>query len=239
MPERPLLAQAGASPAREQDLSAPHPIEIAPDALWWSGLLDRPAQEALVEEVRAVLRAAPLFTPAMPRTGKPLSVRMSNCGPLGWVADISGYRYQPFHPDTRAPWPPIPGSLQDLWRTLTGAAVMPEACLINWYAPEARMGLHQDRDEADFSAPVLSLSLGDTAVFRIGGETRGGPTRSIRLASGDALCLGGRSRLAFHGVDRILPGTSTLLGVPGRINLTLRRVTAPEGTGTTAENATL
>ncbi|WP_245518221.1 MULTISPECIES: alpha-ketoglutarate-dependent dioxygenase AlkB family protein [Azorhizobium] len=212
---------------REDHLATPHPMEIAPDALWWPGCLDRPAQEALVEEVREVLRAAPLFQPAMPRTGKPLSVRMSNCGPLGWVADASGYRYQPFHPETREPWPPMPETLLRLWADFSGSAVPPEACLVNWYAPDARMGLHQDRDEADFSAPVLSVSLGDTAVFRIGGEARTDSTRSIRLESGDVLRLGGRSRLAFHGVDRILPGTSTLLGVEGRINLTLRRVTAP------------
>ncbi|GGF45081.1 alkylated DNA repair dioxygenase [Azorhizobium oxalatiphilum] len=208
----------------------PQSIEIAPDCLWWPELLDRPAQEALVEEVRGLLREAPLFAPAMPRTGKPLSVKMSNCGPLGWVADVSGYRYQPFHPDTRAPWPPIPRSLLDLWDQLTRHPAPPEACLINWYAPDARMGLHQDRDETDLSAPVLSLSLGDTALFRIGGENRSGSTHSVRLTSGDAVLLAGRSRLAFHGVDRILPGTSTLLGAPGRINLTLRRVTPPDAT---------
>ncbi|MGU3494735.1 alpha-ketoglutarate-dependent dioxygenase AlkB family protein [Xanthobacteraceae bacterium A53D] len=205
----------------------PQRLEIAPDCLWWSDYLDRAAQEALLAEVRALLEAAPLFAPAMPRTGKPLSVQMSNCGPLGWVADVSGYRYQPFHPDTRAPWPAIPDSLLRLWDELTGYPAPPEACLINWYGAEARMGLHQDRDEQDFTAPVLSLSLGDTAVFRIGGEARTDPTRSIRLASGDAVLLAGRSRLAFHGVDRILPGSSTLLGQPGRINLTLRRVTPP------------
>lgn len=204
----------------------PHPLEIAPDCRWWAGYLDRPAQEALVGEIRAVLAQAPLFAPAMPRTGKPLSVRMSNCGPLGWVADIAGYRYQATHPDTRQPWPPIPPSLLAIWDALAGGPP-PQACLINWYGPDARMGLHQDRDEADLTAPVLSLSLGDTAVFRIGTETRAGPTRSIRLASGDALVLAGRSRLAFHGVDRILPGSSTVLEAPGRLNLTLRRVTPP------------
>ncbi len=205
----------------------PQPLEIAPDCLWWPQYLDRPAQEALVAQVRTVLQAAPLFAPAMPRTGKPLSVRMSNCGALGWVADAAGYRYQAFHPDTRQPWPDIPNALLELWKSLCPAAPPPQACLINWYGPEARMGLHQDRDEADLTAPVLSLSLGDTAVFRIGTEERRGPTRSIRLASGDAVVLAGRSRLAFHGVDRILPGSSTLLEAPGRINLTLRRVTPP------------
>src|SRR5262249_60361523 len=108
-----------------------------------------------------------------------------------------------------------------------GDAVGPEACLINVYAPTARMGLHQDRDEEDFAAPVVSLSLGDTCLFRVGGTRRSDPTRSFRLTSGDAVVLGGDARLAFHGGDRIMPGTSTLLPEGGRINLTLRRVRKP------------
>lgn len=200
------------------------PIEIAPGCLWWPGWLGRPAQEALLAELRAVLAEAPLFTPRMPKTGKPFSVRMSNCGALGWVSDEAGYRYQPIHPETGRPWPPMPEVLRNAWRELAGAFTEPEACLINWYGEGARMGLHQDRDEQEFAAPVLSLSLGDTAVFRIGGVSRRSPTRSIRLESGDALRLAGASRLAFHGVDRIVPGSSTLLNGPGRINLTMRRV---------------
>ncbi|MDR6952605.1 alkylated DNA repair protein (DNA oxidative demethylase) [Ancylobacter sp. 3268] len=202
----------------------PAPLELAPGCLWWRGYLDRAAQEALVADIREVLKTAPLFIPRMPRTGKPFSVRMSNCGPLGWVSDESGYRYQPHHPETGEPWPPFPAALRNAWADLAGAAPAPQACLINWYGPEARMGLHQDKDEQEFSAPVLSLSLGDTAIFRIGGVERRGKTRSIQLASGDALLLSGPSRLAFHGIDRILAGTSTLLSQPGRINLTLRRV---------------
>lgn len=202
------------------------PIEVAPGALWYREALDRPAQAALLADIRAVIEDAPLFAPAMPRTGKPFSVRMSNCGPLGWVSDASGYRYQSFHPDTRRPWPPIPPALLDLWAAHASCPAPPEACLVNYYTPDARMSLHQDRDEADFTAPVLSLSLGDTALFRIGGEERRGPTKSLRLASGDVFVLSGPSRLAFHGIDRILPATSTLLPEGGRINLTLRRVTA-------------
>jgi alkylated DNA repair protein (DNA oxidative demethylase) len=163
----------------------------------------------------------------MPRTGKPFSVRMTNAGPLGWVSDERGYRYQPRHPDTGKPWPPIPASARRAWDELGAYLLPPEACLVNLYPPGARMGLHQDRDEKDFSAPVLSLSLGDTALFRFGGTERGGPTRSVRLRSGDALVLGGPARLAFHGVDRLLSGTSVLLPEGGRINLTLRRVTRP------------
>lgn len=191
------------------------------------GYLDRIAQEALARAVEEIVAQAPLYAPRMPRSGSPFSVRMTNCGSLGWVSDVSGYRYQPTHPLTGAPWPPMPDILVAAWTELAGYPHPPEACLINVYAPSARMGLHQDRDEEDFDAPVLSLSLGATGLFRIGGTKRSDPTRSFRLASGDALVLGGAARLAFHGIDRIVPGTSTLLGDDRRINLTLRRVTRP------------
>lgn len=191
------------------------------------GFLDRAAQEALAAAVAEVIAAAPLFQPRMPKSGSPFSVRMTNCGPLGWVSDTAGYRYQPTHPVTGAPWPPIPEIALAAWRDLAGYPAPPEACLINWYGAQAKMGLHQDRDEEEFGAPVLSLSLGDTGLFRLGGTSRKAPTRSFALASGDALVLGGAARLAFHGIDRIRPGTSTLLPAGGRINLTLRRVTAP------------
>lgn len=188
---------------------------------------DRHQQEALVEEIRAILKEAPLFQPAMPRTGKPFSVRMSNCGPLGWVADIKGYRYQATHPATDKPWPPMPEALTDLWKALAPGCPPAEACLINFYEPGAKLGLHQDRDEETFDAPVISVSLGDTATFRVGGTNRKDKTTSMRLASGDVVVLGDDARLAFHGIDRILKGTSTLLKNGGRINLTLRRVTKP------------
>lgn len=200
-----------------------------PNCLIRPGYLDRDAQLALLAELRVALADAPLFTPAMPRTGKPFSVRMTNLGPLGWVSDRGGYRYQATHPETGLPWPEIPGLLLDAWEEIGGYAHPPEACLVNWYAPGTRMGLHQDRDEEDFDAPVVSLSLGDTALFRIGGLKRSDPTRSFRLASGDAMALASESRLAFHGVDRVFQGTSTLLPKGGRINLTLRRVTGPNG----------
>jgi DNA oxidative demethylase len=191
------------------------------------GYLDRTAQEGLVAAVAEIIRQAPLYAPRMPNSGSPFSVRMTNCGPLGWVSDQRGYRYQPDHPVTGAPWPPLPATLLAAWQELADYPHPPEACLINVYAPTARMGLHQDRDEQDFAAPVVSLSLGQTCLFRVGGTTRRDPTRSFRLASGDALVLGGHSRLAFHGVDRIIPGTSTLLPDGSRINLTLRRVNQP------------
>jgi DNA oxidative demethylase len=192
------------------------------------GYLDREAQERLLAAVRDVVAQAPLYIPRMPRSGQPMSVRMTNCGPLGWMTDEQGYRYQETHPATSAPWPPIPDILMAAWRELAAYPQPPQACLVNFYGPGARMGLHQDRDEKDFDAPVVSLSLGDTCLFRIGGTTRQGPTRSVRLASGDAVVLGGEARLAFHGVDRVIPGTSRLLAEGGRINLTLRRVTRAE-----------
>ncbi|MDQ0314206.1 alpha-ketoglutarate-dependent dioxygenase AlkB family protein [Amorphus orientalis] len=182
-------------------------------------------QRALVADLGAVLERAPLFVPRMPRSGKPFSVRMTNCGPLGWVSDIDGYRYQPHHPETGAPWPEIPQRLLDLWHEVAGVPVGPEACLVNLYGPGTKLGLHQDRDERTFEAPVVSVSLGDTAVFRIGGTTRKAATRSMRLASGDVIVFGGDDRLAYHGIDRILSGSSSLLPEGGRINLTLRRVT--------------
>jgi DNA oxidative demethylase len=187
--------------------------------------LNRAAQQTLLAAVRDVIREAPLYTPQMPRSGKPFSVRMTNCGSLGWVSDITGYRYQAEHPETGRPWPSIPDIVLRAWVDLANYPALPEACLVNVYAPGTKMGLHQDRDEDDLSAPVVSLSLGDTCLFRVGGTKRGDLTRSFRLASGDALVLGGPNRLAFHGVDRILAGTSTLLPEGGRINLTLRRVT--------------
>lgn len=202
-------------------------LEIVPGVLHTPDYLDRTGQEILRDALREVVCAAPLFQPRMPRTGKAFSVRMTNCGPLGWVADERGYRYQPTHPDTGAPWPPMPQALLDAWSALAPGALPPQACLVNYYDTTARMGLHQDRDEEDLSAPVVSLSLGDSCLFRVGGTRRSGPTRSFRLNSGDAMTLGGPARLAFHGVDRLYPGTSTLLTGGGRINLTLRRVTAP------------
>ena len=204
-----------------------------------SGFLDRTEQERLVIELRDLIRRAPLFTPLMPGTGKPFSVRMTNCGPLGWVSDAGGYRYQPAHPMTGDPWPSMPDLLLRAWAELSDYPVPPQACLVNYYGRAARMGLHQDRDEEDFSAPVVSLSLGATCRFRIGGGKRTQSTRSFLLASGDVVVMAGASRLAFHGVDRILPGTSTLLPDGGRINLTLRRVHPPaEGRRMPSRNVT-
>lgn len=181
------------------------------------------AQQKLVLHLRELLVSNPLFRPTMPKTGQPLSVRMTNFGSLGWVSDRQGYRYQASHPETGHPWPQIPHPVLEIWQAcLPEDTPLPDACLMNWYDASARMGLHQDRDEAELNWPVLSVSLGDTAIFRLGGRERRAKTTSLKLESGDVLILQGEDRLAFHGVDRIIPGTSTLLDAPGRINLTLR-----------------
>jgi alkylated DNA repair protein (DNA oxidative demethylase) len=185
-------------------------------------------QVAVLVALRTIIAEAPLFTPTMPRSGKPMSVRMTNCGPLGWVTDKErGYRYQATHPVTGRPWPAMPQMLLDLWDEVARYPAPPEACLVNYYSGTAKMGLHQDRDEEDFDAPVVSVSLGDSAIFRAGGRSRRDPTQTYELRSGDVVVLGGEERLAFHGIDRILPGTSDLLAEGGRLNLTLRRVTKP------------
>ena len=184
--------------------------------------------ETLIGQVLGGIAQSPLYQPSMPRTGKPLSVRMTNFGPLGWVTDKDkGYRYEPAHPVTGAPWPPMPQLLLDLWKAETGWPDPPEACLVNWYEPGARMGLHVDNDEQAVNAPVVSVSLGDKARFRLGGPGRKDPTASFVVSTGDVVVLGGQARGCHHGVDRIYPETSQTLPPPwrpGRINLTLRRV---------------
>lgn len=186
------------------------------------GRLSPQAQSELLEEVQARVETAPFVHQVTPG-GKPMSVAMTSFGPLGWTTDAAGYRYEPRHPTTGEPWPDIPQVLLDLWSELADPQVPPDACLINFYNAEARMSLHQDRDEADLRFPVLSVSLGDTAVFRIGGTKRSDPTSSVKLSSGDVCLLAGEARLFHHGVDRILPGSSRLIPGGGRINLTLRR----------------
>jgi alkylated DNA repair protein (DNA oxidative demethylase) len=186
------------------------------------GYLDAPAQAALVEALRGVAAAAPFVRPETPR-GRPMSVRMTAAGRYGWITDRKGYRYEPRHP-SGVDWPPIPGQVRALWHDVTGLDRAPDCCLVNWYGEGARMGLHQDRDEADFTMPVVSVSLGDEALLRVGGTERGGRTGSVWLRSGDVAVLEGESRLAYHGIDRIRFGSSTLLPQGGRINLTLRVV---------------
>jgi alkylated DNA repair protein (DNA oxidative demethylase) len=198
-----------------------------PGLAYHPGFLARDQQESLRDLLRELLAKAPFYTPVMPRSGRPFTVRMSNLGPLGWVSDRAGYRYQPTHPETGGAWPAIPPMVMDVWRGVSFYPHEPQACLVNYYREGAKMGLHRDEDEEDFAAPVVSISLGDTAIFRIGGTERQGKTETLKLASGDVLVMGGASRLRYHGIDRVLPGTSTLLKDGGRLNLTLRRVTRP------------
>lgn len=184
--------------------------------------LDSSAQVSMLEELRDLVAAAPLLSPQTPY-GRPMSVRMTSAGKYGWRSDRKGYRYESRHP-SGALWPAIPESVLSVWEAVTGLRRQPDCCLLNFYGAGARMGMHQDRDEADFSFPVVSVSLGDDALFRIGNRTRGGRTESVWLSSGDVVVMGGESRLLYHGVDRIRHGTSGLLKEFGRINLTLRVV---------------
>jgi alkylated DNA repair protein (DNA oxidative demethylase) len=200
-------------------------IALAPGVMLWREKFAKAEQIALLQDVLARIEQAPFYRPVMPGSGNPFSVEESNLGTLGWVSDQSGYRYQATHPVTTAPWPAIPDALMDLWRQIA-AAPDPECCLVNLYRSGARMGLHQDKDEKALSAPVVSVSLGDDALFRIGGTSRKDPTRSVKLSSGDVVMFGGPARLAYHGIDRTYPGSSSLIPGGGRINLTLRRVTA-------------
>ncbi|SOB95107.1 alpha-ketoglutarate-dependent dioxygenase AlkB family protein [Rhodobacter maris] len=209
---------ASATPAPQR----PQPQQIR-GFRYYPGWLTPAEQAALVADLRAVVAAAPLFSPMTP-TGKPMSVQMTSAGRFGWVSDRRGYRYSETHPGGRG-WPAIPESVLAIWRAVSGSAREPECCLINHYSAGARMGLHQDRDEADFAAPVVSISLGDDGLFRIGNATRGGKTQSLWLRSGDVLVMGGAARLLYHGIDRIAPGTSLLLAQGGRLNVTLRVVT--------------
>jgi len=198
----------------------------------YPGFLDDAAQRALVAEIGTAFAASPPYRPHMPRTGKPWSIHQTNFGTLGWVSRPDGYGYAEVNEATGKPWPAIPAALLALWDEVSAYPAPPECCLVNFYdTPKSRMGLHRDEDEQALDAPVVSLSLGDTCVFRVGGFARGDKSKSFRLASGDVLVIGGASRLRYHGVDRVIPGTSQLVqneGLGGgRINLTLRRVTEP------------
>jgi alkylated DNA repair protein (DNA oxidative demethylase) len=203
------------------------PLTLAPGITLWREKLDRAAQQVLLEDILGRVEKAPFYRPQMPGSGAPFSVEETNLGPLGWISDRSGYRYAAHHPLTGEAWPAIPQRLLDLWSEATAYRAPPQCCLVNLYRAGTRMGLHQDRDEQAEDAPVLSVSLGDDAVFRIGGTTRRSPTQSVKLSSGDVLTFGGPARRAFHGIDRIVGGSSTLVPGGGRMNLTLRRVTTP------------
>jgi alkylated DNA repair protein (DNA oxidative demethylase) len=185
----------------------------------------------LLDEVARVAETAPfrhLITPG----GYTMSVAMTNCGRVGWVSDRSGYRYDPMDPDTGAPWPAMPEAFRDL--ALRAAAeggfdaYDPDACLINKYVPGAKLGLHQDRDEEDAWAPIVSVSLGLPAVFLWGGKKRADPLRRLRLESGDVVVWGGAARFVYHGVSPLKDGEHPLTGAT-RINLTFRKVFGSSG----------
>jgi DNA oxidative demethylase len=186
------------------------------------GWLGPSEQAAMAADIAAVAEAAPFFAPTTP-WGKPMSVQMTSAGRYGWFTDRTGYRYVDRHP-SGVPWPPIPASVLTVWRALVSEARDPDCCLVNYYTAAARMGIHRDADEKDFSWPVLSISLGDPGVFRMGGTSRKDPTATVLLESGDVVVFGGPARLAYHGIDRIRFGASRLLPEGGRINLTLRVV---------------
>ncbi len=185
-----------------------------------------PQDTALLQAIDRILAVAPLRHLVTPG-GYTMSVAMSNCGRLGWVSDRRGYRYDPVDPDTGQPWPAMP----EVFRTLAARAAaaagfeafMPDACLINRYAPGARLSLHQDKDELDFSAPIVSVSLGLPATFLFGGLNRGDKPARHRLVHGDVAVWGGPSRLAYHGVAPLADGHHPLLGRQ-RLNLTFRQV---------------
>jgi len=201
---------------------------LAPGVTLFAGALDRAAQGALAASILEGARAAPFYTPRMPRSGAAMSVLQTSFGALGWVTDkAGGYRYQPLHPETGRAWPALPASLLALWRAHTDYRAPPDSCLVNLYRGQARMGLHVDADEAARDAPVVSVSLGDDAIFRFGGVSRSARTRTVKLGSGDVLTLAGPARDCFHGIDRVVSGSSALIAGGGRINLTLRRVTLP------------
>jgi len=207
---------------------APAGFGLAPGLTLFQRHLDDAAQHAFAGEVADAVLQAPWYVPRMPRSGRAFSVKMTNCGSLGWVSDREGgYRYQTVHPETGAAWPAIPLLALNAWRALGSYPHPPEACLVNFYDSHARMGLHQDRDELELAAPVVSISLGDSCCFRYGGLARGDPAKKLELCSGDILVMGGAARLIYHGVDKIFTGSSRLLPGGGRINLTLRRVTRP------------
>ena len=210
----------GCHPTAQDDQRSP---VLIGGATLYRGHLDVLMQEQLLSDIRRIVATAPLFHPET-RWGRKMSVAMTSAGRFGWVSDRRGYRYEPRHP-SGAPWPEISSSVYSIWSDVAGVDRDPECCLVNFYSGEARMGLHQDKDEADTSMPVVSVSLGDDALFRIGGTERGGPTKSVWLSSGDVLVLSGGARMAYHGIDRVRFGSSQLLAQGGRFNLTLRVVT--------------
>ena len=206
---------AEAQPSRE---------EIADGAVLLRGFV-KPIESALIEAVRAIVAQSPFRRMTTPG-GHVMSVAMTNCGERGWITDHTGYRYDPIDPRTEAPWPAMPPVLRDLARHAAEqggfTGFTPDACLVNRYEPGTRLSLHQDKDELDYSAPIVSVSLGLPATFLFGGMARADKPRRFRLVHGDVVVWGGPSRLAYHGVAPLADGEHALLGRK-RSNLTFRR----------------
>jgi DNA oxidative demethylase len=185
----------------------------------------RPREDELITALREIVAQAP-FRHMVTPGGHQMSVAMTNCGDAGWVTDRSGYRYDTIDPESRKPWPPMPPSFLALAKQAALEAgfdnFATDACLINRYQPGARMSLHQDRDEGDFGAPIVSVSLGLPATFLFGGLKRSDKTQRYRLEHGDIAVWGGPARLAFHGVAPLADGEHAVLGRQ-RINLTFRK----------------
>jgi len=199
-------------------------VEIAPGVVLFRGAVES-AAEALLREIDQIIAVSPLRRVMTPM-GKPMSVEMTNCGSVGWVSDRTGYRYESIDPVTNQSWPTMPALFAD---TATEFALragyrefVPDVCLINRYSPSSKMGLHQDRDETDFSQPIVSVSLGLPITFKIGGQRRTDPTVSTKLQHGDVLVFGGPARLAFHGVGSLRRANRNQTA-KYRHNLTLRR----------------
>ena len=197
--------------------------ELAPGAVLLRGFAAGDSDQ-LLADVRGIAAAAPFRHMETPG-GHRMSVAMTNCGASGWVADRRGYRYDANDPETGVPWPAMPQSFALLAARAAAAAgyrdFAPDACLVNRYEPGARMSLHQDRDERDFTQPIVSVSLGLPIVFQFGGLRRAEPTQRVPLEHGDVVVWGGPSRRRFHGVLTLRAGAHESVG-PFRINLTLR-----------------
>jgi alkylated DNA repair protein (DNA oxidative demethylase) len=199
-------------------------IELSPGALLLRGAAE-PFEESLLAEIQLIITKAPLRTVMTPM-GRPMSVEMTNCGDLGWVSDRKGYRYENHDPITSRPWPKMPTVFRDLARRTAKTAgytdFTPDVCLINRYSVGSKMGLHQDRDEKDFSQPIVSVSLGLPIIFQFGGTMRNDAKVKVELHHGDVVVFGGKARLAFHGVGTLRRGSHPLTQ-SYRINLTFRR----------------
>jgi alkylated DNA repair protein (DNA oxidative demethylase) len=202
----------------------PERHQLADGAVLLRGMAAR-GQSELLPALHDVVAQAP-FRHMMTPGGHQMSVAMTNCGLVGWITDRTGYRYAPTDPETARPWPAMPPSFRELARQAAAEAgfggFSPDACLINRYQPGARMSLHQDRDEQDFGAPIVSVSLGLPAIFLFGGLKRSDKPRRFRLEHGDVVVWGGPARLAFHGVAPLADGEHGLIGRQ-RINLTFRK----------------